>query len=122
MLLKLFRDMTRAEPVFRGFGDLASTDIELAKKDHDGLILALALGQVVTDGMVLLEGPFDAIADDHGLGFAPNLLFVDHLLVEMIHHDLGFHANGVFMLLHITPQFLVCLNGIKLRVILHRLR
>ena len=44
-----------------------------------------------------------------------------HLLVEVIHHDLGLQPDGVVVVLHIPPQLLTRPLRVELRISLHRL-
>jgi len=39
----------------------------------------------------------------------------------VIHHDLGFEADGVIVALHIAPQLLLGALGVELRIALHLL-
>ncbi len=93
----------------------------LAGKGDDGLVGALALLQVVADGMVVLDGALDAAGDDHGPRLAADLAQGDHLLVEVIDHDLGLQADGVVVRLDVAAQLLLRPLGVELRIVLDRL-
>lgn len=88
----------------------------LAGEGHDGPVRALALLKVPLEGVEVLDGALDAVTHQHGSRLAADLVAGHHLLVEMIHHDLGLQANGVIMALHITAQLLLSALGVELRV------
>ena len=50
-----------------------------------------------------------------------DLLQAGHLLVEVVHHDLGLEADGLVVVLDVAPQLLPGPLGVELRVALHRL-
>ena len=92
----------------------------LAGEGHDGLIRALARHQVVPDGRVVAHRPTDA-ARNHHCPRLPADPLPGHLLVEVIHHDLGLQSDGVVVVLHVAPQLLARPLGVELRVALHGL-
>ena len=51
----------------------------------------------------------------------PILFSAEHLLVEVVHHDLGLEADGVVVALHVAAQLLLRPLGVELRVALDRL-
>ena len=93
----------------------------LARKGDDGLIGALALLQIFPEGVEILDGPVNAAGHDHGPRCAADLAVRDHLVVEMVDHDLRLFADGMVMGFDIAPQLLLRPLGVELRVILHRL-
>ena len=54
----------------------------------------------------------------HGPRLAADLVQRDHLLVEVVHHDLGLEPDGMVVALHIAAQLLLRLLGVELRVAL----
>ena len=92
----------------------------LAGKGHDGLVRTLPLHQVVPDGRVVAHRPPDAARHHHRPRLPANPL-PRHLLVEVVHHDLGLQPDGVVVVLHVAPQLLARPLGVELRVALHRL-
>ena len=87
-----------------------------AGERNDRSVGALALQQVTTDRPVILNGPLDPGGDDHGPRLAADLVQCQHLLVEMIDHDLGFQPDRMVVALDIMAQLLGRALGIELRV------
>ena len=75
--------------------------------------------QIGLEGIEILDRTLDAIADHHCPCLTADLALGDHLLVEMIHHDLGFKPDGVVVAFHIPPQLFLGLLGVKLRIVFH---
>ena len=61
----------------------------LAGEGDQGLVAALALGQVVADGVVVLDGTLYAVGHHHRPRRAADLALREHLVVEVVDHDLG---------------------------------
>ena len=53
--------------------------------------------------------------------YAIDLLLGQHLLVEVVDHDLGLEADRVVVPLDIAPELLAGLPDVELTVVLHRL-
>ena len=106
------------EAVERCLGDLDAAVLVLAGEGDDGLVRALALDQVVADGVVVLDGPLDAAGDHHRPRLAADLVERDHLLVEVVDHDLGLEPDGVVVALDVAAQLLLRPLGVELRVAL----
>ena len=92
----------------------------VAGESHDRLVAALALRQVVADGMEVLDRAFDPVGDHHRPRLAADLVLGQHLLVEVVHHDLGLEADRVVVALDVAPQLLLRLVDVELRVVLDR--
>jgi hypothetical protein len=71
--------------------------------------------------MEVLDGPLDAVGHHHGPGLAADLVLGDHLLVEVVDHDLGLEPDRVLVALDEAAQLLLGLLGVELRVVLHGL-
>ena len=71
--------------------------------------------------MKVLDGPLDAAGHDHRAGLAADLVQRQHLLVEMVDHDLGLQPDGVVVALDVAAQLLRRALGVELRVVLDRL-
>ena len=93
----------------------------LAREGHNRLVWALALAQIVTDGVVVLDFPLDAAGHHHRSRLPADLAERQHLLVKVVHHDLGLQPDGVLVPLDVAAKFLPRLLGVELRVALHRL-
>ena len=103
------------------FRDLRAAVLVLAREGDDAPIRALALGQVVGDGVVVLDGPLDAAGDHHGPRLPADLLQRQDLLVEVVDHDLGLEPDGVVVALDVAAQLLRSPLGVELGVALHLL-
>ena len=68
-----------------------------------GLLLSC---KVVADRVEILDRPLDAARHDHGPCLAADLVEGQHLLVEVVHHDLGLEADGVLVALDVAAEFL----------------
>ncbi len=90
----------------------------LAGEGDDGLVGALALGEIRLEGVEILDGPLDAAGDHHGPRLAADLAGRQHLLVEVVDHDLGLEPDGVVVALDVAAQLLLGLLGVELRVVL----
>ena len=93
----------------------------LAGEGDDGPVAALALLQVVADCVVVLDCPLDAVGDHHRPRLAADFVLRQHLVVEVIDHDLGFEPNRVVAALDEAAQFLLGLIDVELWVFLHGL-
>ena len=82
---------------------------------------ALPLRQVVADGVVVLDRALDPVGDHHRPRLATDLVLGQHLLVEVVHHDLGLEADRVVVALDVPAQLLLRLVHVELRVVLDRL-
>ena len=93
----------------------------LARERDDGLVGALALDQVVADRVEVLDGALDAAGDHHRPRLAADLVQREHLLVEVVHHDLGLEPDRVVVALDVAAQLLLRPLGVELGVALDRL-
>jgi hypothetical protein len=107
IFLDVVGDSVAGEAVQGCLGDLRAAVLVFARESHDGLVGALDLRQVVTDRVVVLDRPLDAAGDHHGPGLAADLLQADHLLLEMVDHDLGLQPDRVLVALDVPPQLLL---------------
>jgi hypothetical protein len=62
----------------------------LARERDDGPVRALALNQIFTDGLIVLDCALDAARNHHRPSLPADLPERQHLLMEVVHHDLGF--------------------------------
>ena len=104
--------------VERRLGHLHAAVLVLAREGDDGLVGALALAQVVADGVEVLDRPLDAAGHDHRPRLAADLVQREHLLVEVVDHDLGLEPDGVVVALDVAAQLLLRPLGVELRVAL----
>ena len=118
VVLNLVGDVLAREAVERRFADLGAAELMLAREGNDGLVRAFALHQVGLHRMEILDGTLDAAGHHHGPGLPADLAGGQHLLVEVVHHDLGFQLDRVIVALYIAPQLLFGLLGVELRVVL----
>ena len=58
---------------------------------------------------------------DHRAGLAADLVQRQHLLVEVVDHDLGLEPDRVVVALDVAAQLLLRALGVELRVVLDRL-
>ena len=114
-------DLRRGQAVQRRLGHLRSAQLVLAGEGDQRLTAALALGQVVADGVVVLDRALDAVGDHHRPCRAADLVLRQHLVVEVVDHDLGLEADRVVAPLHEAAQLPLRLAGVELRVVLYRL-
>jgi hypothetical protein len=115
--LDLFGDFAAREAVERRLAHLAATVVVLAREGDDRLVGTLALRQVRLEGVEVLDGPLDAARDHHRPRLPANLAGRQHLLVEVVHHDLGLEPDGVVVALDVMAQLLLCLAGVELGVV-----
>ena len=99
----------------------ASAELVLAREGDQRLVAALALLQVVADGVVVLDRALDAVGHHHRPRRAADLVLRQHLVVEVVDHDLGLELDRVVAALHVAAQLLLRPAGVELRVVLHRL-
>ena len=121
VLLDLVGDLARREAVERRLGHLRAAVLVLAREGDDGLVWALALRQIVADRVVVLDGALDAARHHHRPRLAADLLQRQHLLVEVIDHDLGLEPDRVVVALDVAAQLLLRPLGVELRIALDRL-
>ena len=88
----------------------------LAGEGDDRLVGALALLQIVAERVEILDGPLDAAGHHHRPRLAADLVQGEHLLVEVIHHDLGLEADRVVVALDVAAQLLLRPLGVELGV------
>ena len=112
----LLRDVRRGEAVQGCLGHLDAIVLVLAGERHDGPVRALALEQVALDGVIVLDRPGYAAGHDHCPGPAAYLPESRHLLVKVVHHDLGLEPDGVVVALNVAPQLLLGLARVELGV------
>ena len=93
----------------------------VAGEGDDRLMPALPLRQVVADGVVVLDRALDPVGDHHRPRLAADLVLGQHLLVEVVHHDLGLEADRVVVALDEAAQLLLRLVHVELRVVLDHL-
>ena len=89
----------------------------LSREGHDCFVRALALRQVSVERIKVLDGPLDTAADHHRPSLPADLASGNHLLVEVVYHDLGFQPNCVIVALHVLAQFLLRPLGVELRIV-----
>jgi hypothetical protein len=90
----------------------------LAREGDDRLVRALALRQIRLEGVEVLDRPLDAAGDHHRPRLPADLAGGQHLLVEVVHHDLGLEPDRVLVALDVAAQLLLRLLGVELRVVL----
>ena len=93
----------------------------LAREGDDGLVRALALDQVGADGVEVLDRALDAARHHHRPRLAADLVQRQHLLVEVVDHDLGLEPDRVVVALDVAAQLLLGALGVELRIALDRL-
>ena len=71
--------------------------------------------------MEVLDGALDAARHHHRPRLPADLVQRQHLLVEVVHHDLGLEPDGVVVALDVAAQLLLRPLGVELRVALDRL-
>ena len=116
VLLDLVGDLARRKAVQRRLGHLRAAVLVLAGERDDGLVGALALAEVVADGVEVLDRALDAARHDHRPRLAADLVQRQHLLVEVVDHDLGLEPDGVVVALDVAAQLLLRALGVELRV------
>ena len=121
VLLDPVGDQVGREAVEGRLGDLRAVVFVLAGEGDDGLVGALALFEVLPDGVVVRDGALDAARHDHGPRLPADPPQVVHLLVEVVDHDLRLQTDGVVVVLHVAAQLLPGPLGVELRVSLDRL-
>ena len=87
-----------------------------AREGDDSAVGALAFDQIGADRLKILDGALDARCHHHRAGLAADLVQRQHLLVEMIDHDLDLAADRMVIALDIVPQFLGGALGVEFRV------
>ena len=93
----------------------------LAREGDDRAPGALALAEIVADRVEVLDRALDPGGDDHGPRLPADLAEADHLLMEMIDHDLGFEPDRMVVALDIMAQLLLRPLGVEFGVGLDRL-
>ena len=63
--------------------------------------------EVVADGVEVLDRPLDAAGHHHRPRLAADLVQRQHLLVEVVHHDLGLEPDRVVVALDVAAQLLL---------------
>ena len=121
VLTDLRGDLAGRKAVQRRLADLRPAEVVVAREGDDGPVGALALVQIVADGMEVPDGALDAVGDDHRPRLAADPVLGDDLLVEVVDHDLGLEADRVVVALDEAPQLLLRLAGVELGVVLHLL-
>ena len=121
VLLEPAGDLRRRQAVQRRLAQLRAAVLVLPGEGDQGLIAALALGQVVADGVVVLDGTFYPVGHHRCPRRTADLALCQHLVVEVVDHDLGLEPDRVIAALHKPAQLSLRLLDVELRVILHRL-
>ena len=116
--LDLVGDVAAWKAVERRLADLRAAVLVLAGEGDDRLIRALALREIRLEGVEVLDGPLDAARHHHRPRLSADLARRQHLLVEVVHHDLGLEPDRVVVALDIPAQLLLRLLGVELRVVL----
>src|ERR1019366_4188757 len=93
VLRNLVRDLVRWKTVERGLGNLGAAVLVFSREGDDSLIRTLALFEIVTDGVEILDGALDAAGHHHCPRLPADLVERDHLLEKVVHHDLGFEMD-----------------------------
>ncbi len=105
-------------PLSDDLAHLRAAVLVLAREGDDRLVRALALHQVRLEGVEVLDGPLDAAGHHHRPRLPADLPGRQHLLVEVVHHDLGLEPDRVVVALDVAAQLLLRLLGVELRVVL----
>ena len=71
--------------------------------------------------MEVLDRQLDAVGHDHRARLAADLVLGQHLLVEVVDHDLGLQADRVIVALDEAPQLLLGPPDVVLGVVLDHL-
>ena len=58
------------------------------------------------------------VGHHHGPGLPADLPLADHLVVEMVHHDLGLERDGGLVVLYVSAQLALGAAAVELRVVL----
>ena len=116
--LDLGGDVAARKPVERRLAHLGAAVLVLAGEGDDRLVRALALHQIRLEGVEVLDRPLDAARHHHRPRLPADLPGRHHLLVEVVHHDLGLEPDRVVVALHIAAQLLLRPLGVELRVVL----
>ena len=119
VLLDLPGDLRGRKAVQRRLGHRPAAELGFTGEGDDGPMRALALVQIVADGVEVLDRALDAVRDHHRPRPAADLVPGGDLLVEVVHHDLGLEADRVVVAFDEAPQFLSRLLDVELRVVLH---
>ena len=99
-------DLRGREAVERGLRDLPIAVVLLTRERDDRAIGALAVDEVRLERLVVLHRALDAARHDHRAGLTLDLLERDHLLVEVVDHDLGLEADRGVVALDVAAQLL----------------
>ena len=121
IFLEPLGDLGRGEAVQDGFAHRLPAVVLLTRERDDRLVGALALVQVVADGVEVLDRALDSVGDHHRPRLSVDLALEDHLVLEVVDHDLGLEPDRVLVPLDVAPELLAGLPDIELRVALHRL-
>jgi hypothetical protein len=105
------RDLAGWKPIERRLAHFGAAVLVLARECDDRFVATLALGEVVADRMEVLDRALDAARHHHRARLAADLVQRQHLLVEVIDHDLGLEPHRVVVGLHVAAQLLLCALG-----------
>ena len=100
-------DGAAGETIQRGFGHLDSRRIHAPprKPQWRGRDFCVRSGSSL-NGVIILDRALDPAGHHHRAGLPTDLVLGDHLLEEMIHHDLGLEADSVLVAFDVATQFL----------------
>src|SRR5207245_1399601 len=99
-------NLVTREVVERGLRDLRASVLMLPRERYDGLVRALPFREVRLDGMEVLDRPLDPACDHRRPCLPADLAQPNHLLMEVVDHDLGLEPDGMLVALHIPPKLL----------------
>ena len=108
--------------VFIAFIALAATPASLAQAPQEKANTEV-IDKIKEEGLKRSQvmETISFLTDVHGPRLTADLVEGQHLLMEVVDHDLRLGADGVFMGLHIATELPLGLLGVELRVVLHDL-
>ena len=121
IFLNLVGNLRFRKTVQRRFTHPLTAVIHLTRKSDNSFVRAIALVQIVADGVIVFNRHLNASGYDHRPRLSANFARCQHLLVEVVNYNLGFEANGMAVRFHIVDEFLLRLFRVKFRIICYRL-